>query len=115
MAITRPRPDSAFLCIGSLHCNEMGTRALVVSEVPVENQPQVPLADDSYAVQASLAERADRPLDVWVLPWRLAVDDHLSDAHYVQSLAKPAGVDSVAVTNEEVGIGLRPGNASTIC
>ena len=62
---------------------QMGSDLVVVGGVSFEDPPQVPLAEHDDVVQALVADRADRALDVSVVPRR--VPDRLNSARLSRS------------------------------
>src|SRR5919106_2897759 len=79
---------------------EMGTRPVVVGEVPGEEAVEVSLAEHEDMIQALAPDRADEPLAERVLPRALRRREHLLDPHALHAAPELLAIDLVAITQE---------------
>jgi hypothetical protein len=70
---------------------------VVVVEVAGEDAPQVSLVEHDHVIEALAADRADKALDEWILPWRLGGDDDFFDADVPHAATEMLAVDAVAM------------------
>jgi hypothetical protein len=79
----------------------MGPPPMVVVEVAGEDALQLPLVEHDHVIEALAADRADKALDEWILPWRLGGDDDFFDADVPHAATEMLAVDAVAITQQE--------------
>ena len=79
---------------------EMGTRPVVVGEVPGEEAVEISLAEYEDMIQALAPDRADEPLAERVLPRALRRREHLLDPHALHAAPELLAIDLVAITQE---------------
>jgi len=65
---------------------QMCANVIVVGGVSSQDSPQVGLAEYDDVVKALTPDRADRSLNIGILPWRAARDGSVSDSHRSKSL-----------------------------
>src|SRR5512145_2972590 len=96
---TRTRPEGGRVLVQ----REVGPRLMVIGEIAGQDAAEVSLAEDEHVIQALAPDRADEPLNEWVLPRALRRREHLLDPHALQAMPKWLPVDAVAVMQEKGG------------
>ena len=79
----------------------MAARRVVVIREEIAQQPlQVSLVEHDDVIEQVSADRADEPLDVWILPGRSRRRDDFRDAHACECLPNFVAVATIAVADQ---------------
>ncbi len=87
---------------------QMGSRIMVVAQIPSENGSQVALAENNDVVKALAPDGADDPLDIRILPGRARRCENLLDFESMHGSVEVISVDAIAVS-DHVARGCVPG------
>src|SRR5947208_12799911 len=85
---------------GILVQRAMNARFIIVRGIPAQDPAQVRLPEHDHVVETFPADRADQPLDVWVLPRRPGSGRLVPNAHGAQPLPEDRAIRSVPVPNK---------------
>ena len=80
---------------------EVRARAVVGTEVALENPAEVILAEYDHMVQALSPDSANHPLRKRVPPRRFSACDDLTEAHVSNTAPEVVSVNPVPISNEE--------------
>src|SRR5262249_2919905 len=78
----------------------MNARFIIIPSIPTQNPAQVRLPKYDHVVETFPSDRADQPLDIWVLPRRSGSGRLVPNAHGTQPLPEDGAIRSVSVPNK---------------
>src|SRR5262245_2589935 len=82
---------------GVLVQRAMNARFIIIRGIPTQNPAQVRFPKYDHVVETFPSDRADQPLDVWVLPRRSGSSRLVPNAHGTQPLPEDHAIRSVSV------------------
>ena len=81
---------------------EVGSGAVVVLEVSLQDASQVLLSEDDDVVQALAPNGADQALTRWIVPRRARRGQDLLDSHRTHATNEGRAIDLVSVSDQRV-------------